>query len=144
MALTLPRRRMILAQSLLLLCSLAFISQVLGSPAPGAYPLLNSQQENKAKRSAPVHFPLRKRGQLGILGPNGRRIVTVEELADIRRKDLERVTYIQRRKTQSHEKKSGWETVGLTSYGGDSFYYMSMQMGTPPQTIDIAVDTGSS
>jgi hypothetical protein len=70
--------------------------------------------------------------------------VTIEELVEIRRKDLERVSSIQRRKTQSHEKKSGWETVGITSYGGDSFYYMSIQMGTPPQTIDVAVDIGSS
>jgi Eukaryotic aspartyl protease len=81
---------------------------------------------------------------LGTRGPNGRRIFTIEELADIRKKDLERVAYLQKRKTRSHAKKSGWETVGITSYGGDSFYYMSIQMGTPPQTIDVAVDTGSS
>ena len=126
---------MLFVRSLLLACVLAPISQALGNPSPDA--------NNKAKRSAPVHFSLRKRGELGTRAPNGRRLLTVEQLVEVRKRDLERQMYMKRRDTSIHKKRSGWETLGIGSYEQDTFYYMSIQIGTPPQTIDVSIDTGS-
>jgi hypothetical protein len=75
---------MLFVRSLLLACVLAPISQALGNPSPDA--------NNKAKRSAPVHFSLRKRGELGTRAPNGRRLLTVEQLVEVWKRDLERQT----------------------------------------------------
>jgi hypothetical protein len=68
--------------------------------------------------------------------------LTVEQLVEVRRRDLERQTSMKKR-ASIHEKRSGWETLGIGSYEQDTFYYMSIQMGTPPQTIDVSIDTGS-
>jgi hypothetical protein len=119
---------------------------VFGSPSPNVISPAHAQRnqtDNKAKRSAPVHFPLRKRGDLGTRASNGRRILSTEEAGKIRRRDLERQRNLRRRNQPNHSKKSGWETLGITNFEGDDFYYMSLQIGTPPQTMDIAIDTGS-
>jgi hypothetical protein len=135
---------MFLAHSLLLVCVLAPISQVLGNPSPTANPLPQYQhRDNKAKRG-PVHFPLRTRGELGKRAPNGRRLLTVEELVEVRKRDLERQMYLRRRDMSIHEKRSSSETLGIGSYNQDTFYFASIQMGTPPQTIDVSIDTGSA
>jgi hypothetical protein len=80
---------------------------------------------------------------LGTRGEDGRRILSIEEVAKIRRRDLERQKNLRRRDKPIYDKRSGWETLGITNYGGDDFYYMSLQIGTPPQTMDVAIDTGS-
>jgi hypothetical protein len=135
---------MFLVHSLFLACTVA---QVLGNPSPNADPLPHAQYrqtDNKAKRSDPVHFPLRTRGELGKRAPNGRRLMTIAELVEVRRRDLERQAYRKRRNMSIHEKRGSSETFGLSSYNEDSFYYMSIQMGTPAQTIDVSIDTASA
>ena len=44
----------------------------------------------------------------------------------------------------SNERRASWETEGLSSYYGDALYYASVKIGTPPQTVDLLVDTGST
>jgi len=48
----------------------------------------------------------------------------------------------QQQDEQAQQEKRG--TVGLVGYGPDSFYFGQVAIGTPPQLLDINLDTGSA
>lgn len=116
--------RNMLVQALLVLCwstTLAPISLVLGAPSPDANPapVAHPNTNQNLKRSPPINFPIRRRQSAGQVNANGKRVFTIEQIAEIRRKDLERLKLLQRRDKLNHDRKrSGWETVALTSYSG--------------------------
>ncbi|KAE8234843.1 hypothetical protein CF326_g108 [Tilletia indica] len=86
-----------------------------------------------------ISFPIYRR-QVGERSPN--------KVLDDARRQRQRIHNRYGNKSKksstrsSDEKKRG--TVGIVGYGPDSFYFGQIAVGTPPQLLDISLDTGSS
>jgi len=91
----------------------------------------------------PLTIPLRRRSL-----ESGKKRADAGNLGDIARAVLQRDARRRERlfggEYQQNEKRGNWETLGLSSYYGDALYYASVQIGTPKQTVDLLVDTGST
>ncbi|KAG9032898.1 hypothetical protein FS842_004024 [Serendipita sp. 407] len=100
------------------------------------------QPTAKTKRNGPISFPIHKRSSQNVKRGDD---LVLEHLKSLREQTLARWERIHSKAVVSKEEKRGkWETLAISSWYGDSFYYASMQIGTPPQTLDICIDTGSS
>ncbi|KAG8830178.1 hypothetical protein FRC17_005270 [Serendipita sp. 399] len=100
-----------------------------------------------AKRSGPVTFPIHRRTSQKMKRRDENEDSILEHLKSLREQTLARWEWVHTSKTAaptSKDKRASWETLALSSWYGDSFYYASMQIGTPPQTLDVCLDTGSS
>jgi hypothetical protein len=109
----------------------------------------SSAGTSKGKRSEPVSFPIRRRTPSR---PSKRSRSLEDELEAVRQHDISRHDRLLARLEASKNgwnseatknRRAGWETLALSSYAGDSFYYVNLQMGTPPQSFDINIDSGS-
>jgi hypothetical protein len=131
----------LLALAWLSLDSISGTGRALAAAAP-------SVDTSKEKRSEPVSFPIRRRTPSRL----SKRSDSPEYLEAVRQHDLSRHDRLSARLEASKNgwnseatknRRAGWETLALSSYEGDSFYYVNVQMGTPPQPFDINIDTGS-
>jgi Eukaryotic aspartyl protease len=41
-------------------------------------------------------------------------------------------------------RRAGWETMAIDNFDVDYFYYTTIQVGTPEQSLDVMLDTGSA
>ena len=119
-------------------------------PYAAAAAVVPSFATSKQKRSEPISFPLRRRRRSSPTSPS-KRSHSAEQLQAIRQHDLARYDTLLSRLLAlygdnsggSNGRRTSWETLSLSSFDDDSFYYVRMEIGTPPQAFDITIDTGS-
>lgn len=97
------------------------------------FPVLAASQPQHEKRNSPVTFPIK------------RKAFAPSKNVDVR--DVAKANLSRRhgRRTGGHFDKRGTsETFAISDFDGDEFYYTTIQIGTPPQNIDVVLDTSSS
>jgi hypothetical protein len=102
----------------------------------------------KGEKREPISFPIRHRAPSKL----SKRSRSPEDLEAVRQHDLARhdglLARLQASKSgwnsvTAKDRRAGWETLAMSSFNQDSFYYITIQMGTPGIAIDINIDTGS-
>jgi len=91
------------------------------------------------KRSDPVTFPIKRRSPRGLQSRSLDDIIAHRNAAKARLRQRYGLQF-----GGGHQKRGTSETIALSSLDQDNLYYATIQMGTPPQSIDVQLDTGSS
>ncbi|KIM21632.1 hypothetical protein M408DRAFT_333341 [Serendipita vermifera MAFF 305830] len=111
-----------------------------------AFLLIYSVSATTTAKREPVTIPLRRTPSSP--QPNQKRAEAGPDIvrAVLQRDARRRVDLFgnNQEKKNNHERRQSWETLGISSYYGDALYYASVKIGTPPQTVDLLIDTGST
>jgi hypothetical protein len=131
------------------------LSMVQATATPEIPPLFE-RTVKKHKRTTPISIPIHRRSTRASTSTAviNKRADEVEFARAVLERDASRLRNFVRRNTDDgageglgqggnggdkKEKRAGWETVPISSYHGDAFYYASVQIGTPPQTSESSL-----
>jgi hypothetical protein len=95
----------------------------------------------------PITFPIHRRQSPR--QAHERRSIT-KSPQTLRRDTNRRESHLSKAQTKHSEenhgkwKRAGWETMAIDNFDVDYFYYATIQVGTPEQSLDVMLDTGSA
>jgi hypothetical protein len=90
------------------------------------------------KRSGPVTFPIKRRSQGGLQARSLDEFIASRDAAKARLHRRHGMRF-----AGEFEKRGTSQTVAMSSLDEDNLYYSTIQIGTPAQSIDVQLDTGS-
>jgi hypothetical protein len=96
----------------------------------------------------PITFPIHRR-QSPRQAAHERRSIT-RSSQTLRRDTNPRESLLSRAQTKRSEenhgkwRRAGWETMAIDNFELDYFYYATIQVGNPEQSLDVMLDTGSA